>query len=92
MTLHRELLEETGHEPLSVEPFADACQYVFDASTGRCWNKLCASLSVVRVGSRTHVPTERSHAAAWLAAPQAAGVLHEEASAWAVRRALEDMG
>lgn len=85
--LTRELLEETGHEPLSGERIGAAGQYVRDAAA-RWWNKRC-TFFVVRTGRRVREPVEQDHAPAWMLAGDATAVLYEEASSWAVTQALQ---
>lgn len=85
--LRRELREETGYQLAALRELGAAGQYVIERSTGICYNKL-ETFFLVELGARVDGTSEPDHTLRWLAPHDALTALHEEAQAWAVRRAL----
>ncbi len=84
--LRREGIEEIGFELSIGDHIGDARQYV-RASTGRCYNKICAYF---RAWIRPDVPPApfAEHDIVWLPPAEAVESLDHDSHAWAVRRAL----
>jgi 8-oxo-dGTP diphosphatase len=85
--LRREILEETGYEVLRAFPLVSANQYATHLPTGRFVNKRCAFFRVV-LGPQSGHPA-RDPEPLWVDLSEIDLLLAEEASAWAVHRAVE---
>ena len=87
--LRREVLEETGYDVTVGAEIARAAQYRISLRKSAAFNKFCRFFLAEVVGDPV-APIEPDHVTLWLDPQEAQERLREEASRWAVGRALAE--
>jgi 8-oxo-dGTP diphosphatase len=89
--LRREVAEETGYELVDAAPIGMASQLMTTRAAGEAIEKVGHFFRVALLEEPAGGGIEADHRARWVPAQEAIATLAEEASAWAVRRAVGEI-